>query len=235
MDNVFQWTQNWTKLQEDLICHSFDSLPSTNSYAKSLPVESKNQIVLADIQPEGRGRGTHTWTSPQTGQALLSSWVFDLDFSPQPILSPLVGLSIFEALHEIRGFKNISIKAPNDIYLSDKKVCGVLIENQSQGNKTRCIVGVGINVLSHPSINLSGSLSEHRQEPMDLCVWGGFLIEFYKRLKESIAFSKNALLTNQQCDKILTALNQNPNFQYEQVLNDGSLKTKDQTVSWFDL
>lgn len=237
--DIGKWTKEWASIQSDLVSHYYETIESTNSFAKSLPENSKNQLVVAEFQTEGRGRGANTWTSPESGTALLSSWVFDINFTPQPILSPLIGLSIYEALYEISGFRedDISIKAPNDIYIQGKKVGGILIELQTQGDKTRVIIGIGMNVLEGPSLDTSSYIAKYRRDEIDDCVWNAFLIELYKRLKESIQLSIQKELPQKRCQDLLVALNKNPMLKekYTRVLPDGSLKTASQTVKWSSL
>lgn len=237
--DIGKWTKEWASIQSDLVAHYYESLESTNTFAKKLPEHSKNQLVVTELQTAGRGRGSNTWTSPDSGTALLSSWVFDIDFTPQPILSPLIGLSVYEALYEISGFSeaDISIKAPNDIYIKSKKVAGILIELQSQGDQTRLIIGIGMNVFESPSLDTSSHVAKFRKGDIDDCAWNGFLIELYKRLKESVEISSQKELSKKDCEDLLIALNKNPLLKekYTQVLPDGSLKTAIQTVKWSSL
>ncbi len=237
--DIGKWTKEWASIQNDLVAHYFESIESTNTFAKKLPESKKNQLVISELQTAGRGRGSNTWASPESGTALLSSWVFDIDFTPQPILSPLIGLSIYEALYEISGFAeaDISLKAPNDIYIKSKKVGGILIELQTQGDQTRLIIGIGMNVFEGPNLDTSSFIAKHRKGDIDDCAWNRFLIEFYKRLKESVELSSQKELSKQDCEDLLKALNKNPLLQekYTQVLPDGSLKTANQTVKWSSL
>lgn len=237
--DIGKWTKEWASIQNDLVAHYFETLESTNSHAKKLPTLSKNQLVVAEYQTHGRGRGSNTWLSPESGTALLSSWIFDLDFTPQPILSPLIGLSIYEALYEISGFnqEDISIKAPNDIYIKNKKVAGILIELQTQGDQTRLIIGIGMNVFEAPNLDTSSHIAKHRKGDIDDCAWNGLLIELYKRLKESVELSIQKELSKQDCADLLVALNKNPLLKdkYTAVLPDGSLKSTSDTVKWSQL
>lgn len=237
--NVGKWTNEWASIQSDLTPHFIDTIDSTNLFAKNLPELGKNQIVITNDQTAGRGRKQNTWSSPEAGTALLSSWVFDIDFTPQPILSPLVGLSIFEALHEISGFgaTDISVKAPNDILIKQKKVAGILTEIQSQGDKNRVIIGIGMNVFSSPNLDTSSHIAKFRKGDIDACAWNGFLIELYKRLKQSIEMSIHNQLNDDDCKNLLAALNNNELLpqKYTKVLPDGSLKTAEQTIKWSSL
>jgi biotin-[acetyl-CoA-carboxylase] ligase BirA-like protein len=237
-NKIGKWTWEWAKIQDDLVPHYLESTDSTNNHAKNIAkVAGKNQLIIADYQTQGRGRGTNTWTSPQKGSALLSSWIFDLNFTPQPILTPLIGLSVFEALQEIGGFSQIALKAPNDIYMNDKKVCGILVETVSQGKQSRLIVGVGMNVFDIPKVDISSCIQNFRNGDIDDCAWNGFLIEFYKRLKTSVQESQKNSLTDEKRQKLLGALNQFSLLKekYTEILPSGEIKTPEKTIHWMEI
>ena len=104
-------------------------------------------VVAVRCQTKGRGQRTNTWeTAP--GQNLTFSIVLkDLVILPseQIAISQITALSVvdFLALHGIEA----KIKLPNDIYVGNKKICGILIENSICSNNMKwSIIGVGINV-----------------------------------------------------------------------------------------
>ena len=74
----------------------FEKTESTNAYAK----ESLASLVITDKQTCGRGRGIHQWICPQYGDYFLTTWIFNISSSVQPIFSPLVGLAIYRALQK---------------------------------------------------------------------------------------------------------------------------------------
>lgn len=123
---------------------------STNNYLTKLahkqPLEELT-VVTADFQTAGKGQRGNGWESEQ-GKNLLFSCIFYPDFLPvrkQFLLSKVIAISIKEALEQY--ITGISIKWPNDIYWHNKKICGILLENELQGNKIKhCIAGIGINV-----------------------------------------------------------------------------------------
>lgn len=123
---------------------------STNNYLQALC--SKQRIeelttVIADFQTSGRGQRGNSWES-EAGKNLLFSFVFFPEFLEarrQFLLSQIVSLSIKEELDTYAS--DISIKWPNDIYWKDKKICGMLIENDLMGrNISQSIAGAGINI-----------------------------------------------------------------------------------------
>lgn len=104
--------------------------------------------MVADYQTAGRGQGTNSWES-QRGQNLTCSLGFSPDMvkaSRQYILSMAIAVTLTETLSKELP-KPVSIKWPNDIYVGDKKICGILIENMLKGEYIKqCIIGIGLNV-----------------------------------------------------------------------------------------
>ena len=104
-------------------------------------------VLVADYQTAGRGQGTNSWES-ERGQNLTCS----LGFSPEGVKASrqyILSMAIAVALTEtLAGLPHpVSIKWPNDIYVGDKKICGILIENMLKGEYIRhCIIGIGLNV-----------------------------------------------------------------------------------------
>lgn len=103
--------------------------------------------VCAEYQTAGKGQRGNSWEAAD-GKNLLFSFVLYpafLEAGQQFILSQVISLGIKEALDNL--VEGISIKWPNDIYWREKKICGILIENDLQGRYlNRSIAGVGLNV-----------------------------------------------------------------------------------------
>lgn len=126
---------------------------STNRYLQQLCQEAGNNkveeftTVCSDYQTAGKGQRGNSWEAAK-GANLLFSFVCYPTFVPirqQFVLSQLISLGIKETLDEYCS--DISIKWPNDIYWKEKKICGILIENDLQGNSIgRCISGIGLNI-----------------------------------------------------------------------------------------
>ena len=123
---------------------------STSSYLRTLcntQATEEFTVISTDFQTAGRGQRGNSWESEEK-KNLLFSLLLTPSFLPaneQFILSQVVSLSIKEELDTYgSGF---SIKWPNDIYWKDKKICGMLIENDLMGrNISQSISGIGINV-----------------------------------------------------------------------------------------
>ncbi len=123
---------------------------STNNYAANLLKLGKAKtgtVILADEQTNGRGQRGEVWQS-EPGMNLQFSiiWVPEnLSISNQKYLNIVVSLGLVFFL-EKKGIK-AKIKWPNDILVKNKKICGVLIENQIQGFRiSSSIIGIGLNV-----------------------------------------------------------------------------------------
>lgn len=132
-----------------IILH-IDETVSTNSYLKELSSQqelSNGFTIYADFQTAGRGQRGNSWESAK-GENLTFSTILlpdRLAAEDQFLISQIVSLSIKEVLaHYVN---DITIKWPNDIYWKDKKITGILIENEIQGEYlSQSILGVGINV-----------------------------------------------------------------------------------------
>ncbi|MBP8791428.1 MAG: biotin--[acetyl-CoA-carboxylase] ligase [Breznakibacter sp.] len=128
----------------------YEELPSTNSELRSL-IFTQNlpplSVVQAGFQTAGRGQEGNRWESAR-GENLLFSILIkpkELLALHQFYLSKAISVALVESLNSITpGFK---VKWPNDIYHGDKKVAGILIENNLNREYIDfSIVGIGINI-----------------------------------------------------------------------------------------
>ncbi len=124
---------------------------STNSYLQTLCAKQQGvaafTTVVADFQTSGRGQRGNSWESEPKKNLLFSFVLFPdfLEARRQFLISQIVSLAIKEELDSYAD--DFSIKWPNDIYWKDKKICGMLIENDLMGrNISQSISGIGINV-----------------------------------------------------------------------------------------
>ena len=133
-----------------LTIERLEEAASTNSYLAQLCKESKAKefyTVITDNQTAGRGQRGNTWESESGKNLTFSTVLFPttLEAKEQFHLSMTVAYAVVDALESYTdGF---SIKWPNDIYWKDKKIGGILIENELEGKfLSQSIVGIGINV-----------------------------------------------------------------------------------------
>ena len=130
----------------------FESLDSTNDYLKELARTGapEGTVVIAREQTLGKGRLGRAWVSPIGG-----AW-FSILLKP-PIaleqagcISVLLAMSLAQAIRE-KWALPIGVKWPNDLYVSNRKLGGILVELSSQAQKIEWLVaGIGVNVNNEP-------------------------------------------------------------------------------------
>ena len=133
---------------KDITCYIKNHVSSTNDYINFKYVRDQCPIlILTNNQRHPRGRAGKKWSSYQFYSASFSLCVnIKKKIKESTGLSHLVAVSIVDACKSL-GIKNLKIKWPNDIYVDDKKACGILIENKFiESNSFFSIIGIGINV-----------------------------------------------------------------------------------------
>lgn len=122
-------------------------LDSTNRELMDADPAQDPQALLAEYQSAGRGRRGREWRSPFGANLYLSiAWTYPL-WPPQlPALSLAVGVVCARALHAA-GVDGLRLKWPNDLWVQERKLGGILIEQRGESTgQCRVVVGVGINV-----------------------------------------------------------------------------------------
>ena len=126
-----------------------DEVDSTNEYVRRHIHELDNlSVVAARRQTNGRGQGDHLWHSEPDKNLTFSVALKNPNIKAreQQTISQAAACSVVRLLDR-HGIK-ARIKKPNDIYVDDKKICGILIENSLMADHiNRSIVGIGLNVL----------------------------------------------------------------------------------------
>ncbi len=118
--------------------------PSTNTYARenasSLTLPS---LIIADKQTAGRGRRGNSFYSPEN-TGLYMTLLFEIE-KTIPLITPAAAVAICSVI-ENKFNLNPKIKWVNDIFLNDKKICGILSECFTANGKTMIALGIGINL-----------------------------------------------------------------------------------------
>ena len=138
--------------QESILGRAFrhyEEIESTNLEAKTLAVSgaAEGTVVIAECQYAGRGRQGRRWTSP-AGKGLLFSVVLrpEMDMGNVHLLTLVTAVAAAEAIEESTSVP-VHVKWPNDLYVAEKKVGGVLMEVAGEQDCVDwVVVGVGINV-----------------------------------------------------------------------------------------
>lgn len=236
MLNVGQSTSKWANTN-DISCEFIETTTSTNDLAKQKGHQDQSQwIYITNLQTKGRGRHQNTWTNTDAGNQLLISWCFNLEKSPQPISSPVFGWAVYKSINDEFDL-NLSIKAPNDIYINSKKAGGILLESVTQGHKHFICVGLGLNINSSPEdLKISTSLAEEIGKPVLENRWQSFLSALESNLNEAALMCQAKELSPHIKEDILTALKRWPMNNVSKILPNGDLITVDnQTIPWTNL
>jgi BirA family transcriptional regulator, biotin operon repressor / biotin---[acetyl-CoA-carboxylase] ligase len=122
---------------------------STNDDARELALAGAEHgtVVFADAQRQGRGRRGTPWISPAR-RNLLCSVVLrpDLPVEKWSRLTHACALAVSKALERIPDLPGPEIKWPNDIYLSGRKVSGILLESAAGEEGGFAVAGIGVNL-----------------------------------------------------------------------------------------
>lgn len=123
-------------------------IDSTNQYLLERMAELKSgDACIAEYQQAGRGRRGRQWFSP-FGANLYMSMYWRLEQGPAAAmgLSLVIGIVMTEVLQEL-GAKEVRVKWPNDLYLHDRKLAGILVELTGKtGDAAQLVIGAGINL-----------------------------------------------------------------------------------------
>lgn len=126
----------------------FEEIDSTSIYLKK---NYKNldhfTVVFSSMQTKGHGRLGRQWLSNKNENLLFSILIKDKNIiNKYETLSLLSAVATYKLLERF-GIKNISIKWPNDVYVNDDKICGILLEGISNiDNINVIVIGIGINI-----------------------------------------------------------------------------------------
>ncbi len=160
----------------DFKIETFNSLPSTNTYLKSKEMEYEHgTVIIADEQTSGKGRLGRSFFSPNSTGIYMSILLKPkLEAEKAVLITSMTAVAVCNAIIKICN-KDPKIKWVNDIFINERKVCGILTEgviNVETGDIGAIILGIGINVFA-PSesipqdiSNILGYISEENKADM---------------------------------------------------------------------
>ena len=138
-------------------------ISSTNDYALELArtkLVPEFTVIRADFQTKGRGQIGNHWVA-DNGKNLLFSVILHpthIAANNQFILSQCVSLALFRTVSLFCD--DVAIKWPNDLYVGNKKIAGILIENLLNGKHiASSIIGIGLNVNQEDFIGAENPIS----------------------------------------------------------------------------
>lgn len=173
----------------------FPEMASTNEEMKQMLKREhldEGTIIITDHQVAGRGQAGNSWESVKGQNLTFSLLLRPIFLEPykQFYISKIVSLAIIDSIKKL--VKQPSIKWPNDIYIGNKKLAGILIENSIMGaHLDYCIIGIGLNVNQEIFISDAPnpiSLKQATGRNFDLA-------EFRNQLIENIDKRYNELIT----------------------------------------
>ena len=187
---------------------------STNLWIKRLAKEgaSEGTLALAEFQSAGRGRLGRSWEVPE-GTSVMMSILLRPKFEPQyaPTLTLVMGMAVAKAVKNL-GF-DVSIKWPNDVVVSHKKICGILTEmGVRDGKIDYAVIGVGINVnikeFPEEMADKATSLYLESGKEFDRSQIPGLVMEAFEKYYEKFAATCDLSGLQEEYESILANYNQ---------------------------
>jgi len=167
------------------------SVPSTNKYLfEKITREevSEGLVIVTKEQTAGKGLANNLWES-EAGKNLTFSILLRPEFleaSRQFMITQIVSLSVLNVLKKYIATDLLKVKWPNDIYVSDKKIAGILVQNIVKGKDiSHSVVGIGLNVNQREFLSDAPnpvSIIQLANKMLDLNV---LLTEFLSELKSN--------------------------------------------------
>ena len=187
---------------------------STNLWIKRLAKEGapEGTLALAEFQSAGRGRLGRSWEVPE-GTSVMMSILLRPKFEPQyaPTLTLVMGMAVAKAVKSL-GF-DVSIKWPNDVGVSHKKICGILTEmGVRDGKIDYAVIGVGINVnikeFPEEMVDKATSLYLESGKEFDRSQIPGLVMEAFEEYYEKFAATCDLSGLKEEYESILANYNQ---------------------------
>ena len=134
----------------------YPTIDSTNTQAKVIAGQGIHDgaLVITDYQTHGQGRLKRQWVSPPKKNLLFSVIVYPfVAFSKVFLMTVVASLAVCKSLNSLFNIK-AGIKWPNDVYVNNRKICGVLTEVSLDQKRVKwVVVGIGLNVNNDPSLD----------------------------------------------------------------------------------
>ena len=187
---------------------------SSNLWIKRLAKEGapEGTLALAEFQSAGRGRLGRSWEVPE-GTSVMMSILLRPKFEPQyaPTLTLVMGMAVAKAVKNL-GF-DVSIKWPNDVVVSHKKICGILTEmGVRDGKIDYAVIGVGINVnikeFPEEMADKATSLYLESGKEFDRSQIPGLVMEAFEKYYEKFAATCDLSGLKEEYESILANYNQ---------------------------
>ncbi|OCG41601.1 MULTISPECIES: bifunctional biotin--[acetyl-CoA-carboxylase] ligase/biotin operon repressor BirA [unclassified Gilliamella] len=155
--NLLNKTKIDQHYQSNSRCEILPIIDSTNQYLLDrIGQLTSGDCCVAEFQSKARGRRGRKWFSPFGTNLYFSMyWRLEQGVAAAMGLSLVVGIVIADTLHALSG-QDIKVKWPNDLYLNDQKLAGILVELAGKtGDCAHVVIGVGVNLtMTNPDTNI---------------------------------------------------------------------------------
>jgi len=168
------WTKSFLE-EKKLAFYYKEQAESSNDLAKAKAFQTSVNptLFLVSHQSQGRGSQGRKWQNSD----LMLSFLWHKEGGLQNLKNHSCedfAQDVKQALEKTWSALDVCFKAPNDLYLQDKKLAGLLMEVLSQGSQTALILGLGLNVFSSPQ-NLLASCLKDKTKNLSESSWQAFL------------------------------------------------------------
>ena len=189
---ISMWTKYWMTKKGIPFCF-LEAAKSSNDSAKEQAFKSLTSptVFLADQQIEGRGSKNKRWEDSDLMVSFL--WEKNLKRITTSSCEDFV-LDLYKSLKRVWPHLTLQVKAPNDLYLNDKKTAGILLEVLNQGANRALIVGLGLNVFSYPK-NLKAACLAEQINDINPYSWEAFLNHLFSLWNKRVSFNKLTVKT----------------------------------------
>ena len=147
----FEGIRQWLGPQnQEIIIEAYKTIGSTNQVAKKMALDGAIQgtVIISEEQTQGRGRLGRSFYSPAESGIYMSLILRPNVYATEAVLvTTAASVGVCRAIKKVAN-KDLQIKWVNDIYLDDKKICGILTEavtNFETGLVECVIIGIGLN------------------------------------------------------------------------------------------
>ncbi len=179
---------SWTKIEN---LYVYDEVDSTNEEVKRLAAKGAGHgtLAVANQQTAGKGRlGRYFYSPDQTGIYMSLLLKLGLNFSESLLVTTAASVAVCRAIEEVCDI-SCGIKWVNDIYLHNKKICGILTEavmDPAEGKISGMICGIGINVGRKEFPEEAGKLADslYHTDEIDANLLNHLTAAVYKHLME---------------------------------------------------
>lgn len=192
---------------EDVSFDYFEQIDSTNVYAKTADLKNSFfNVIISSCQTNGKGRMGRSFISKKDTGIYFSVIVNGFEYEYISLLTVISAVCVIKALEKETG-EDFKVKWVNDILYKDKKICGILVENVINPEKTapeRTVIGIGVNLFGKIDDEISSTASTvedmtgKKVSPENLILLTLFYMKYYfsnPDNKEYLSFYKNKCVT----------------------------------------